>query len=212
MVWIKKVCDWFFNRTKSDAQSVIASASINSHLGFQARVIRAEPGEGQRITIRRAGWFETTASTELDTARRFVFFSASPLTEFTKAPENDDVDIVAKSADGVTVQELQVTRLWDGPFWKKLKETNAVDIDLTRDQLFKLIQDAVERKGERKYTLQRRKQLILLIDTNPDGVRPELAPAIRSGLTSQLERASLKQVWLVGPDKENTFEITPPST
>lgn len=193
---------------KGTATRVVASASVHSSLGVQARTIRADPGEGQCITIRRAGWFETTASTEMDTAHRFANFCDSRFIEFNKAQEYDDVDIVAKSSNGATVQEFQITRVWDGPFWKQLNTTGAVDRKLTKDELVTLIHQAIERKGEAKYSINRRKQLILLIDTNPDAIRVQLAPFLRSALKSQLDKVSFKQVWLVGPDQDNTFQLT----
>jgi len=193
---------------KGGVTSVFASASVHTSLGFQARTIRADPGGGQRITIRRAGWLETAASTEMDTAQRFANFCDNGFTEFSKAQENDDVDIVAKYSNGAVVQEFQITRLWDGQFWKQLNTKGAVDIELTQNEVVTLIHQAIERKGDAKYAVNRRKQLILLIDTNPDAIRVQLAPLLRSALNSQLDRASFKQVWLVGPDQEGTIQLT----
>lgn len=100
----------------SKTEKVTLLASVQSSAGVQARGIRAEPGEGQRITIRRQGWSETTVSTEMDTARRYAVSAGAPFTRFTKAPEDDDVDVIAKSSDDTIVQEFQVTRPWGRDF------------------------------------------------------------------------------------------------
>jgi hypothetical protein len=43
-------------------------------------------------------------------------------------------------------EEFQITRLWDGKFWKQLKATDASDRQLSKEELYRLILDAVERK------------------------------------------------------------------
>jgi hypothetical protein len=187
--------------------SVVATPRNRVTTGLQASLLRASAGGGQDISVRRTNWNDTGPSSEIETAKRFSKFVGNGLTHFEKAPEDDDVDIKGKSADGAMSEEFQITRLWDGKFWKQLKATDASDRQLSKEELYRLILDAVERK-EKKYASERRKMLILLIDASPEGVLPSLIPSILSDLKAALNRIGFKQVWLVGSDKEKTFPLS----
>jgi hypothetical protein len=198
----KRLWKWLSKGDRRNTKELISSKS--SRVGLQAAVIRATAGEDQGIAVRRIGWFETTSYTELDTAQRFCRLSYNALTNLEKVSQYNDVDILAKSADGSRSEEFQVTRLWDGTFWQQLNTTGAYDGQLSRDDLRNLARDAVRRK-QCRYTYERRRKLILLIDTNPVAVLPHFN-SIKADLKTKLDRIGFKQVWLVGP--EQTFEMS----
>jgi endonuclease/exonuclease/phosphatase family metal-dependent hydrolase len=64
---------------------------------------------------------------------------------------------------------------------------------------------SVIRTGRIRYTYERRRKLILLIDTNPVAMLPHFH-SIKADLKMELDRIGFKQVWLVGP--EQTFEMS----
>lgn len=188
--------------------NVVAAETVHLETGFQASVFAPTPDGGQKIGARRTDWFETKTSTEMDTAKRFSLFTDNGLTDFQKANEDDDVDIQGRSPDGSVCEDFQVTRLWDGEFWKPLNTTGASDRELTREEIRELILRAVERKGTKKYAHGRRRMLTLLIDTNPVPVLAQLVSGIQADLKVRLDEIGFKQVWLVGSETGQTFEIS----
>jgi hypothetical protein len=207
LICLKELWSRLMNVAQRKTTSVVATTRNRVTTGFQASLLRATAGGGQDFSARRTNWNDTGPSTEIETAKRFSEFVGNGLTHFEKAPEYDDVDIKGKSADGAMSEEFQITRLWDGKFWRQLNATGATDMQLSREELSNLILDAVERKGK-KYASGRRKMLILLIDATPEGVLPSLIPSIRSDLKVALNGIGFKQVWLVGSDKEKTTQLS----
>jgi hypothetical protein len=74
--------------------------AIQVTTGLQASRLRATAGGGQDISARRrTNWNDTGPCTEMETAKRFSEFVGHGLTHFEKLPQDDDVDIRAKSGD-----------------------------------------------------------------------------------------------------------------
>lgn len=164
----------------------------------------------QKIGGRRTNWSEnktTKEVDEIDVARRFSSLTVNGLTKFEKHSQNSDVDVCGMSDNKQIVENFQITRLWDEQFWKELN-AGAVDKELSLEKIAELILLAVKRKGENKYTHSRRKIIILLIDTNPVAVIPELIDKIKNCLGTRVSYFGFKSVWLVGTNKEHIFKLS----
>lgn len=165
---------------------------------------------GQKIGGRRTNWFKnknTQKADEIDVARRFSLLTENRLTKFeNEYEENSDIDVYGRSNNGQIVENFQITSLWNNEFWKELSDNKATDQELNSKEIANLILVVMKKKGE-KYTLSRRKTIILLIDTNPASVIPELVDGIKNCLGTQVSDFGFKGVWLVGTDKEHTFKL-----
>lgn len=193
--------------TRSNPTTVLLDAEANFHGGFQAGVFGPGPEGGQKFGARRQDWNQSKDFSEIDTATRFNRFVGLGLVDFEKTKLDDDADVTARSSDGSTREEFQVTVLWHGPFWQQLNTTGATrDGYFSGDQMRQLILDAVERKTA-KYTTSRRQALHLLIDTNPVPVLGGVAASAREALQERLSQAGFKSVWLVGSELQHTHQL-----
>jgi hypothetical protein len=203
---LKRLWQAVTKRFSSVSTSLPLGTSIPSTVSFQASVIRVTATGGQQISARRISWVDIGTPTEIDTAKRFSQFVGNGLSSFEKVEQRSDIDVIGRSPDGAIVEKFQVTRLWDSNFWRSLKDGGAADIELSAEDLSKLVLDALERKRG-KYSLQQRMALILLIDTTPEGILPSLIPGILSYLADKSTTSAFKEVWLVGRDQDKTYKM-----
>ncbi len=166
------------------------------------------PGEngGQRVGGRRNNWHENRNEDEINVAQRFSIISQNGLVKFQKQQQNSDVDVLGFSDDHRVVEKFQITRLYDKQFWTELHE-GATDRELTLKDLCEMVLEAIKRKEE-KYSLQQRKDIVLLIDTNPAGIVSTLVPLIINNLGTRVENAGFRDIWLVGVTNDQLFQLT----
>jgi hypothetical protein len=111
--------------------------------------------------------------------------------------QSNPVDIRAKSANGVSVDDFQIVRLWEQADWKKLNTEGAVDKCYKDQEAVELFRKALEHKGVKKYSADVRKNLTLLIDANPI----ESASGFIAGIEDMIRyhaQVGYKSVWVVG--------------
>jgi hypothetical protein len=189
---------WRYLRRQRHAVPRLSSVKQSSRVSLQTVVLRGTPEETQDIVVRRVGWPDEKVRTEVEAVRRFCHGHRCKLVNVhSSLSQHDDADVAATSADGLISEQFQVTRLWDSRFWQKLNTSGAVDTKVTSDQLVGFVREALQRKE--KYPRPRRKQLILLLDTEPYQIQPHSAlrgPELRA----ELLECEFKQIWIVGPN------------
>lgn len=123
-----------------------------------------------KIGVRRVGWKLNQDVDEADAAKRFSSLTGHELVIFEKQPQDSDADVIGGSEDRSRKEHFQITVLYDQDFWASINRrgAGAVDVELSSDDVVRLIEKAVTKKKDR-YPLVQRQPMILLIDLDPGG-------------------------------------------
>ena len=176
---------------------------MKNKVSFQATKVPGLSSSTKELVVRRVNWEDKKETTEQQTARNFCDFNGMESWKLETTKQNDPVDIRARSADGKSVEEFQIVRLWEQAVWEKLNSKNAIDgsnaVDRNYEDLeaVELFRKALEHKGLKKYPADVRKNLILLIDANPI----ESVSRFMAGIESTIRgyaKVGYKSVWAVG--------------
>lgn len=161
-----------------------------------------------KIGARRVGWKANQDVDEADAARRFSSLTGREWVIFEKQPQDSDVDVIGRSEDRSRAEDFQVTVLYDEDFWASVNRRGVVDVDLSCDDVVRLIEKAVSKKRDR-YPLVQRQPIILLIDLVPGGMLSQFAAHARQVLGGLLREAAFKETWLVGSTADQVFQLWP---
>ncbi len=161
-----------------------------------------------KIGARRGGWKANQGVDEIDTARRFASSTGREWTILEKQPEDSDVDVIGRSENRPGAEHFQVTVLYDQEFWKAVNTKGAADVELTLEEVVRLIEKAVSKKMTH-YPVGQRQNTILLIDLVPGGMLPQFAAHARHVLGGPMKEAAFKETWLVGSTADHVFQLWP---
>jgi hypothetical protein len=170
---------------------------MKNNVSFQATKVSAPSSSAKELVVRRLNWKDVKETTEWQTARNFCDSNGMKSWKLETTEQNDPVDIRAKSADGKSVEEFQIVRLWEQVDWEKLNTKNAVDRNYEDQEAVELFRKALERKGPKKYSADVRKNLVLLIDANPIESVSQFTAGIESTIRA-FAKVGYKSVWVVG--------------
>lgn len=145
-----------------------------------------------KIGARRVGWKVNQGVDEIDTARRFSSSTGGEWTLLEKQPEGSDVDVIGRSENRLGAEYFQVTVLYDQEFWKAVNTKGAADVELTLEEVVRLIEKAVSKKRTH-YPVEQRQNTILLIDLVPGGMLPQFAAHARHVLGGLMKRRHLRR-------------------
>ena len=160
----------------------------------------------QKIGARRNDWRSNQDIDEIVVVKRFCLAIDNRLDKFEKILPETDIDVRAISFDGSFMEEFQVTSFHGNNFWKSLSDAGVSGITLSQSDLNNLVLDRLRKKGS-LYSPERKKQIILLIDTSPVSILPEFVGGIRESLAQELNRVGFKKVALVGFNTDYVYEL-----
>jgi hypothetical protein len=173
---------------------------MKNDVGVQATKVPGPSSSARELVVRRVNWKDIKETTEQQTARNFCDFNGMKSWKLETTEQNDPVDIRAKSADGQSVEEFQIVRLWEQAVWEKLNAknaVNAVDRSYKDQEAIELFRKALERKGPKKYSADVRRNRILLIDANPIESASQFTAGIEGAIRA-FAKVGYKSVWVVG--------------
>jgi hypothetical protein len=157
---------------------------------------QASEGEAQnakQFVVRRANWNDKKELTEWQAVENVRKFTGRHSWKLETREQDDPVDITARSPDGKFEEDFQIVRLWEKDDWQELNTKGAVETSYTEQEAVELFRKVLGSKGVKKYPIDVRKGLTLVIDGNPvvivsaflDDIENAVAPLLVNLVTDQ---------------------------
>lgn len=138
-------------------------AASNVKVDLQSVVIPGPKSNQKQLVVRRSvNWPKGTPFSEKQAAENYFRLTERPCWKIETREQNSHIDIAGRSPDGA-VENIQIVRLWESDVWRDLNTRGIVDQTYIDQEVTDLFGTTFKKKGDRRYPLDVRKTLTLLL-------------------------------------------------
>jgi hypothetical protein len=173
-------------------------AGVAMGTSVQAVKISLPQSNTRQLVVRRLNWKDKKELTERQAAENLCKFTGRSSWELGPRPQDDVVDITARSLDRESSEDFQIVRLWERDDWQALNANGAVDRDYSDQEAVELFRKVFGHKGMKKYPAEVRQELTLLVDANPVVSVSNFIVGVEDAIAPLARQTGYKAVWVVG--------------